>query len=54
MKPVPQITCQISPGLHPPFFHPSIKLCTKEGEDLGTRLSEATIQYRGAALRPRW
>ena len=37
MTPVPRITCEICPGLLPPFFHPRIKLRARIAHGGGRR-----------------
>ena len=37
MTPVPRITCEICPGLLPPFFHPRIKLRGRNAHGGGRR-----------------
>ena len=46
MTPVPRITCEICPGLLPPFFHPRIKLRARIAHGGGRRPgNEATAVY---------
>ena len=37
MTPVPRITCEICPGLLPPFFHPHIKVRARIAHGGGRR-----------------
>ena len=51
MTPVPRITCEICPGLLPPFFHPRIKLRARIAHGGGRRPgNEANSFVRAAGM----